>query len=194
MRATLREKGESLDTAHLQKTPGEGPILPILELVTRRFFSLLPMPTIHDSLFMYATYLLDEKDFQRNADAIFEDLKRRMLTAGDEHGFDVEGESGKLEVVFEDPRRLNPLLAPLGQTKGKREFRNVRHERRHSHQQCPRRDFDPLERLFLPGYEELIHTHASDSGGRQGFTRFQAHRTLLFSIIPNRYERLHLLG
>ena len=46
--------------------------------------------------------MLDEKDFQRKADAAFEDLKRCMLTAGDEYGFDVEGESGKLEVIFEE--------------------------------------------------------------------------------------------
>src|SRR6266581_357511 len=43
------------------------------------------------TIFMYANCMLDEKDFQRKADAAFEDLKRRMLTAGDEHGFDVEG-------------------------------------------------------------------------------------------------------
>jgi len=53
---------------------------------------------------MYANCMLDEKDFQRKADAAFEDLKRRMLTAGDEHGFDVEGESGKLEVLFEEAK------------------------------------------------------------------------------------------
>jgi len=47
--------------------------------------------------------MLEEKDFQRKADAAFEDLKKRLLVLGDEHGFDVEGESGKLEVVFEEP-------------------------------------------------------------------------------------------
>src|SRR5262252_644862 len=47
--------------------------------------------------------MLEEKDFQRKADAAFEDLKKRLLVLGDEHGFDVEGESGKLEGVFEEP-------------------------------------------------------------------------------------------
>ena len=47
--------------------------------------------------------MLDEKDFQRKADTAFEQLKKRLLTAGDVHGFDVEGESGKLEVLFEEP-------------------------------------------------------------------------------------------
>jgi iron donor protein CyaY len=64
------------------------------------------------TLFMYANCMLDEKDFQRKADAAFEDLKRRMLTAGDEHGFDVEGESGKLEVIFEEPEEAKFVISP----------------------------------------------------------------------------------
>ncbi len=63
-------------------------------------------------LFMYAKYMLEEKDFQRRADAAFEDLKRRLLTAGDEHGFDVEGESGKLEVLFEEPEEAKFVISP----------------------------------------------------------------------------------
>src|SRR5712691_1247421 len=64
------------------------------------------------ALFMYAKCMLDEKDFQRRADAAFEDLKRRMLAAGDEHGFDVEGESGKLEVIFEEPAEAKFVISP----------------------------------------------------------------------------------
>src|SRR5882762_2902064 len=60
---------------------------------------------------MYAKCMLDEKDFQRKADSAFEELKRRMLTAGDEHGFDVEGESGKLEVIFEEPEEAKFLIS-----------------------------------------------------------------------------------
>jgi len=56
--------------------------------------------------------MLDEKDFQRKADAAFEDLKNRMLTAGDDHDFDVEGESGKLEVVFEEPEEAKFVISP----------------------------------------------------------------------------------
>jgi iron-sulfur cluster assembly protein CyaY len=56
--------------------------------------------------------MLDEKDFQRKADAAFEDLKKRMLTAGDDHDFDVEGESGKLEVVFEEPEDAKFVISP----------------------------------------------------------------------------------
>jgi CyaY protein len=56
--------------------------------------------------------MLDEKDFQRKADAAFDELKKRLLTAGDEHGFDVEGESGKLEVIFEEPEEAKFVISP----------------------------------------------------------------------------------
>jgi CyaY protein len=56
--------------------------------------------------------MLEEKDFQRKADAAFEDLKKRLLLLGDEHGFDVEGEAGKLEVVFEEPEEAKFVISP----------------------------------------------------------------------------------
>jgi CyaY protein len=56
--------------------------------------------------------MLDEKEFQRKADAAFEDLKRRLLVVGDEHDFDVEGESGKLEVIFEEPEEARFVVSP----------------------------------------------------------------------------------
>jgi iron donor protein CyaY len=61
---------------------------------------------------MYANYMLEEKDFQRKADAAFDDLKKRLLVLGDEHGFDVEGESGKLEVIFEEPEEAKFVISP----------------------------------------------------------------------------------
>src|ERR1700730_12117896 len=56
--------------------------------------------------------MLDEKDFQRKADAAFEELKRRLLALGNAHGFDVEGESGKLEVIFEEPEEAKFVISP----------------------------------------------------------------------------------
>src|SRR6266849_2150833 len=75
----------------------------------------LPLPTTHYprlTLFRYPKSMLDEKDFQRKADAAFEDLKKRLLVLGDEHGFDVEGESGKLEVIFEEPEEAKFVISP----------------------------------------------------------------------------------
>ena len=55
---------------------------------------------------------LDEREFQKKSEGAFEELKRRMLEAGDEHGFDVEGESGKLEVIFEEPQPAKFVISP----------------------------------------------------------------------------------
>ena len=56
--------------------------------------------------------MIDEKDFTKRADSAFEDLKKRLLTLGDEHGFDVAGESGKLEVIFEEPEEAKFVISP----------------------------------------------------------------------------------
>jgi frataxin len=56
--------------------------------------------------------MLSEQDFQKKADALFEELKKRLLRLGDEHGFDVEGESGKLEVIFEEPEAAKFVISP----------------------------------------------------------------------------------
>jgi CyaY protein len=55
---------------------------------------------------------LDEREFQKKSDAAFAELKRRLLDAGDEHGFDVEGESGKLEVIFDEPEPAKFVISP----------------------------------------------------------------------------------
>src|ERR1700676_2518304 len=56
--------------------------------------------------------MLSEQDFQKKADAAFEDLKKRLLLLGDQHDFDVEGESGKLEIIFEDPEPARFVISP----------------------------------------------------------------------------------
>src|SRR5499425_1321782 len=56
--------------------------------------------------------MLEERDFQKKCDTAMEELKRRLLDAGDAHGFDVEGESGKLEVVFEEPEPAKFVISP----------------------------------------------------------------------------------
>jgi iron donor protein CyaY len=56
--------------------------------------------------------MLAEHDFQKKADTAFEQLKKKLLLLGDEHGFDVEGESGKLEVIFEEPEPARFVISP----------------------------------------------------------------------------------
>ncbi len=56
--------------------------------------------------------MLSEHDFQKKSDALFEDLKKRLLLQGDIHEFDVEGESGKLEIIFEEPEPARFVVSP----------------------------------------------------------------------------------
>jgi iron donor protein CyaY len=56
--------------------------------------------------------MLAEHDFQTKSDALFESLKKRLLIQGDIHDFDVEGESGKLEIIFEEPEPARFVVSP----------------------------------------------------------------------------------
>lgn len=55
---------------------------------------------------------MDDQEFQRRCDAAFESLLRRLQEAGDAHGFEVEGGSGKLEVLFDDPDETRFVISP----------------------------------------------------------------------------------
>ena len=55
---------------------------------------------------------MDEREFQRRCDTAFESLRRRLQEVGDEHGFEVEGGSGKLEVMFEDEDSTRFVISP----------------------------------------------------------------------------------
>lgn len=55
---------------------------------------------------------MDEQDFRRKCDAALEALRKRLIELSDEHGFEVEGESGKLEVLFEEPEETKFVISP----------------------------------------------------------------------------------
>jgi iron-sulfur cluster assembly protein CyaY len=55
---------------------------------------------------------MDEREFQKRCDAAFESLLRRLQGLGDIHGFEVEGGSGKLEVLFEEPEETKFVISP----------------------------------------------------------------------------------
>jgi CyaY protein len=56
--------------------------------------------------------MLSEHEFQKKSDTLFEELKKRLLLQGDIHDFDVEGESGKLEIIFEEPEPARFVVSP----------------------------------------------------------------------------------
>jgi CyaY protein len=55
---------------------------------------------------------VDEQDFRRRSDAALEALRRRLLELGDAHGFEVEGEGEKLELLFEEPEEVRFVISP----------------------------------------------------------------------------------
>lgn len=55
---------------------------------------------------------MDEHEFQKKCDDAFESLHKRLLELGDEYGFEVEGGSGKLEVLFEEPEETRFVISP----------------------------------------------------------------------------------
>jgi CyaY protein len=55
---------------------------------------------------------MEEQDFRRKCDAALDSLRKRLLELGDEHGFDVEGEGEKLELVFEEPEEARFVISP----------------------------------------------------------------------------------
>ncbi len=55
---------------------------------------------------------MDEHEFQKKCEEAFESLRKRLLVLGDEHGFEVEGGSGKLEVLFEEPEETRFVISP----------------------------------------------------------------------------------
>jgi CyaY protein len=56
--------------------------------------------------------MMDEHDFRKKCDAALEDLRKRLLELGDVHGFEVEGEGEKLELLFEEPEEARFVISP----------------------------------------------------------------------------------
>lgn len=55
---------------------------------------------------------MDEIEFRKKSDQAMEDLARRLNALADEHGFEVEGGSGRLEVLFEEPEETKFVISP----------------------------------------------------------------------------------
>jgi iron-sulfur cluster assembly protein CyaY len=56
--------------------------------------------------------MMNEQEFQKKCDAAFETLRKRLLEVGDQHDFEVEGGSGKLEIEFEDEDETRFVISP----------------------------------------------------------------------------------
>ena len=56
--------------------------------------------------------MMDEHEFQRKCEEAFESLQKRLQDLGDEHDFEVEGGSGKLDIEFEDDDETRFVISP----------------------------------------------------------------------------------
>ena len=55
---------------------------------------------------------MDAYAFHNKCEAALEALRRRLLELGDAHGFEVEGEGEKLEILFEEPEETRFVISP----------------------------------------------------------------------------------
>lgn len=56
--------------------------------------------------------MMDEREFQKKCDTAFESLANRLNEIGDEHDFEVETGSGKLEIEFDDDDETRFVISP----------------------------------------------------------------------------------
>ncbi|MGH9713425.1 MAG: iron donor protein CyaY [Candidatus Acidiferrales bacterium] len=56
--------------------------------------------------------MMGEQEFKKKCDETFEALRKRLAEVGDEHEFEVEGGSGKLEIEFEDEDETRFVISP----------------------------------------------------------------------------------
>lgn len=55
---------------------------------------------------------MDEHEFRKKCDAALEALRQRLIEVGDDHDFEVEGGSGKLEIEFDDDEGTRFVISP----------------------------------------------------------------------------------
>lgn len=56
--------------------------------------------------------MMDEREFQKKCEEALENLRKRLTELGDKHDFEVEGGSGKLEILFEDEDETRFVISP----------------------------------------------------------------------------------
>ena len=56
--------------------------------------------------------MMDEREFQKKSEETLESLRKRLTELGDEHDFEVEGGTGKLEILFEDEDETRFVISP----------------------------------------------------------------------------------
>ena len=61
---------------------------------------------------LYSESFMDEQLFRKHCDAALDSLRRRLFDLADQHGFEVEGQGDKLELLFEEPEEARFVISP----------------------------------------------------------------------------------
>jgi iron donor protein CyaY len=56
--------------------------------------------------------MMSEQEFRTRCDQAMDSLRKRLQELGDELGFEVEGESGRLDIIFEEPEEARFVISP----------------------------------------------------------------------------------
>lgn len=56
--------------------------------------------------------MMEDREFEKKYTEAFESLRNKLATLGDAHDFEVEGGSGKLEILFEDDDETRFVISP----------------------------------------------------------------------------------
>jgi iron donor protein CyaY len=56
--------------------------------------------------------MMSEQEFRTRCDQAMDGLRKRLQELGDELGFEVEGESGRLDIIFEEPEEARFVISP----------------------------------------------------------------------------------
>lgn len=56
--------------------------------------------------------MLNDREFEKKYTEAFERLGKKLATLGDEHDFEVESASGKIEILFEDADETRFVISP----------------------------------------------------------------------------------
>ena len=55
---------------------------------------------------------MPDQEFRNRCDSALETLRKRLQQLGDEYNFEVEGESGRLDLCFEEPEETRFVISP----------------------------------------------------------------------------------
>jgi iron donor protein CyaY len=73
---------------------------------------LVPPTLLYAQFITMSDQTMTDQEFQSRSDSALETLRKRLQQLGDEYNFEVEGESGRLDLLFEEPEEARFVISP----------------------------------------------------------------------------------